>query len=325
MDEPGYRRGKYKKHKEDEMTDIKVSQALTLLNSIVDKGLKADRMLEIPKIQLRKGKGDAEEMVLLYSDMQVGHKSPTTNLHVIERRAENLAESVASIATIQQSAIKLRRLHVFMLGDMIQSEDLLTKVDLDALEMVLMDQIFKGAVPITEKLLLSVLPYFPDGIDVWCVPGNHGTISKLNAPSTNWDTLIYKILEGKMQNYKKIRWHIEEKMFYQIVNVMGKKFFLTHLDCVPSWLNIPLYGISQRSMRWQGSIEKFDYLVGAHFHTALDMDWNDVELLVNGCFMSDDQWALKRIGMGNKPTQIVFGVHPKRGISFRYKLRLDKK
>ena len=58
----------------------------------------------------------------------------------------------------------------------------MSKVDLDSLEMVLMDQIFNGAVPLTEKMLLSLLPLFPDGIDVWCVPGNHGAISKQVLP-----------------------------------------------------------------------------------------------------------------------------------------------
>lgn len=304
------------------MDSIRMDEALTLLDGIVEKGIKASELKEIPQIKIRQGKGDEEEMVLLFSDLQVGHKSPTTNIKVLEQRVDNLAKAVIKIATLQRTAIPIRKLNVFMLGDMIQSEDITSKVDLDSLEMVLMEQVFTGAVPMTEKFLLSILPHFPGGIDVYCVPGNHGNVSKINAPTTNWDTIIYKMLQSKTSNYKKLRWHIEEKMFYQLVEVMGKKFMLSHGDCIPRYLNIPIYGVTQRAMRWQGSIGQFDYMCLGHFHTPIRMDWNNTEILINGCFMSDDQWVLKVIGMSTQPAQMCFGVHPRKGISFLYKLKL---
>lgn len=304
------------------MDVIQTSRALTLLEEIVDRGTKASELKALPEIKVKMGKGDEEEMVLLFSDLQVGHKSPTTNIKILEGRLENLAKAVVKIATLQRNAIPIKKLNIFMLGDMIQSEDITSKVDLDSLEMVLMDQIFTGAVPMTEKFLLSILPYFPEGIDLYCVPGNHGATTKLNAPTTNWDTIIYKFLKNKTANYKKIRWHIEEKLFYQLVDIMGKKFILAHGDCIPRYLNIPIYGVTQRAMRWQGSIGNFDYMCLGHFHTPLRMDWNNTEILINGCFMSDDQWVLKVIGMSTKPAQMCFGVHPRMGISFLYKLKL---
>ena len=306
------------------MGNIKTEEALGLLNDIVSKGLKASELKELPKLSIKMGKGDEEEMVLLFSDLQVGHKSPSSNLSIIEKRMANLAYAVVKIATLQRNSFPIKKLNIFALGDMIQSEDITSKVDLDSLEMVMMDQVFKGAVPVTEKFLLEILPYFPGGIDMWCVPGNHGAVTKLNAPSTNWDTLIYKILQAKTQNYKKIRWHIEEKLFYQKITLMGKTFIIAHGDCIPRYLNIPIYGITQRAMRWQGSIGNFDYMCLGHFHTPLRMDWNNTEIMINGCFMSEDQWVLKVIGMSTRPAQICFGVHPRKGISFYYKLKMEK-
>jgi UDP-2,3-diacylglucosamine pyrophosphatase LpxH len=325
MNKPAYKRGPYKKHKQDsevEMDVIRTEEALSMIESIVDKGIKASEVVDIPQIKIKQGKGDEEEMVLLFSDLQVGHKSPTTNIKVLGDRLDTLAKAVVKIASLQRNAIPIKKLDIFMLGDMIQSEDITSKVDLDSLEMVLMEQVFTGAIPMTEKFLISIAPHFPGGIDVYCVPGNHGNVTKMNAPSTNWDTIIYKILQSKTANYKKIRWHIEEKMFYQMVDIMGKKFMLAHGDCIPRYLNIPIYGITQRAMRWQGSIGNFDYLCLGHFHTPIRMDWNNVEVLVNGCFMSDDQWVLKSIGMSTQPSQMCFGVHPRKGISFLYKLKL---
>jgi len=301
---------------------IRTDKALELLEGIVEKGVKASNLGTLPKITVRQGKGDEEEMVLLFSDLQVGHKSPSSNVKIVEERVNNLAKAVIKIATLHRHAIPIKRLNIFMLGDMIQSEDITSKVDLDSLEMVLMDQIFEGAVPMTEKFLLSLVPHFPGGIDVYCVPGNHGATTKLNAPTTNWDTIIYKFIQGKTANYKNIRWHIEDKVFYQMVDIMGKKFMISHGDCIPRYLNIPIYGVTQRAMRWQGSIGTFDYMCLGHFHTPLRMDWNNTEILINGCFMSDDQWVLKVIGMSTQPAQVLFGVHPRKGISFQYKLKL---
>jgi hypothetical protein len=324
MNKPAYKRGPYKKHnKEDAMTSVNTEKAMESIYDLVKKGaVEKSPLLRIPKYNIKQGLGDEEEMVLLFSDLQVGHKSPSTNLEVLKKRMETLVNGVAKIVSLQRQAIPIKKLHVFALGDMIQSEDIMSKVDLDSLEMVLMDQIFNGAVPLTEKMLLSLLPLFPDGIDVWCVPGNHGAISKTSAPSTNWDTIIFKILEAKTQNYKNLRWHIEEKLFYQQVTIQGKKFMLSHGDCIPRYLNIPIYGVTQRAMRWQGSIGEFEYLCLGHFHTPLRMDWNNTEIIINGCFMSEDQWVLKAIGMSTQPAQIVFGVHPRKGISFFYKVKL---
>ena len=304
---------------------MKTEDAQALLEKIVNASVKPLRRQYVPKIKIQQGKGDEEELVLLYSDLQVGVKTPSTNLRIIADRVERLAEAVIKITTLQRNAIPIKKLNIFMLGDMIQSEDIISKVDLDALECVINKQIFEGAVPMTEKFLLTVAPYFPEGIDIWCVPGNHGNLGRMNAVTTNWDTIIYKILKALTQNYTNLRWHIEDEKFYQIVGIMGNKFFITHGDCIPRYLNIPIYGITQRLMRWQGSIGNFEYLCMGHFHTPIRADWNDTEYLINGCFVSEDQWVLKVIGMSTSPAQVLFGVHPKMGVTFYYKLKLNGK
>jgi hypothetical protein len=104
---------------------------------------------------------------------------------------------------------------------------------------------------------------------------------------------------------------------------MGKRFLISHGDCIPRYLNIPIYGITQRAMRWQGSLGEFDYLCLGHFHTPIRMDWNQVEVIVNGCFVSEDMWVLKVIGMSTAPAQVFFGVHKNKGITWYYKVKLN--
>lgn len=304
------------------MPYIQTDKAVEILTNLVKKNVGAASVIRLPKYNIKQGKGDEEELVLLLSDIQVGHKTPSTNLKIIGERMETLTQAVIKCTSLQRNSIPIEKLHVFLMGDMIQSEDILTKVDLDSLECVLKDQIFKGAVPMVEKLLLNLAPVFPKGIDIWCVPGNHGSLGKMSANSTNWDTFIYKVLEARLQGYPQIRWHIEEETFYQMISIMGKKFLISHGDCIPRYLNIPIYGITQRAMRWQGSLGNFDYMCLGHFHTPIRMDWNQVEVIVNGCFISEDQWVLKVIGMSTSPAQVLFGVHPRKGITFFYKLKL---
>jgi len=114
-------------------------------------------------------------------------------------------------------------------------------------------------------------------------------------------------------------------MFWQKVKIWRKVFLLVHGDQIPMWANIPWYGITQRAMRWQGGLSgaAFHYLVLGHFHVISNFRWNDVEVFVNGCFVSDDQWVLKHIGMQSSTSQWAFGVHPRRGVSWRYAVGLD--
>ncbi len=39
--------------------------------------------------------------------------------------------------------------------------------------------------------------------------------------------------------------------------------------------------------------------------------------------VSDDDWALQRLGISSNPSQWLFGVHPRRGITWRYSLCVD--
>jgi len=328
MKEPAYKRGAYKKHtqEEAEMADIRTDKAVAILTDIVERGaVKGLPIVNLPKYNIKQGKGDEEEAVLLLSDLQVGVRTPSTTLRIIAERMEKLGQAVLKITTLQRHAITIKKLNIFLMGDMIQSEDIISKVDLDALECVIMDQIFQGTVPMLEKLMLTLIPMFPGGIDIYAVPGNHGNLGRMNAVTTNWDTMIYKIVQAKLQNYKDIRWHIADKTFYQMIPIMGKMFLISHGDMIPRYLNIPIYGITQRAMRWQGSLGNFDYMCLGHFHTPIRMDWNMVEILINGCFVSEDQWVLKVIGMSTEPAQVFFGVHKNIGITWHYKIKLNGK
>lgn len=303
---------------------LPTAEAFAKFGKVVKESTRAVPKISLPKIKVREGRGDEEEVVLLVSDLQIGHRTPTTNIKKIAMRGEEMARAALKIVELHRNAYPIRKLNLFLMGDLIHHERIGKTVGLDELEAVVYDQMFNGAIPILEKLILTLLPFFPKGIDVWCVPGNHGRFDKFHADSTNLDTIIYKHLEAKFSRMKNLRWHIEAKRFYQRVNIQGHTFLETHGDSIKMWMNIPWYGITQRAMRWQGSLPggKFDYMTMGHFHVASNFRWNDVEVFVNGSFVTDDEWVLKNIGMNSAAEQWIFGVHPKQGVTFRYKIRL---
>lgn len=269
----------------------------------------------------RYGKGDEEEMVVMISDLQVGHRSPTTDSKVIAKRADNLIKRVLKIATLHRKAYPVKTLNVFLLGDIIHGEAVGRTINLDELEMTICQQMFEVAVPILEKMLTTFATHF-ENVRVWTISGNHGRLSKENADSTNMDSIVYRFLVERLKDYP-IEWHTCYDRFYQIAKIMGHDFLLLHGDQIKMTLNLPYYGVTTRAMRLTGSVGHYDYLCMGHFHVANFLNWQDMEIIMNGTFVSDDQWVLQKLGMSTEPKQVVFGVHPNQGVTFRYLVKLD--
>lgn len=303
---------------------MNVDEVLAVLNGALNTSIKQIDVT-LPEVEITNGNGDEEVAVLVISDLQIGHKTPTTTARIIGNRADRLVSRTLKMVNTHRKAYPINRLVVFLLGDLIQSEEIGHKVTLNELEMVLYDQVFEGAIPTLERVLTTLVPFFSDGVDVYTVSGNHGRIDKFHSDTTNFDTFIYKILEGRLAGVKNLRWHIEAETFWQKVKIWRKTFLIVHGDMIRMWMNIPWYGITQRAMRWQGSLpgNDFEYLVLGHFHVISNFNWNDIEVFVNGCFVTDDEWVLKQIGMQSTAKQWLFGVHPRKGVSWRYQIVLD--
>lgn len=305
------------------MEKISTAEALSALTAKIVGEISALPYVKTEITSIKQGKGDPEELVVLLSDLQIGHKSPTTNAAIISKRCANLASRVLKIVSLHRKAYPIKKLHVFVLGDIVHNEAIGKTVGLDELEMVLSDQMFKIAVPVLERFLLTLLPHFQEGIEVYTIAGNHGKLSKENADSSNMDNVVYRFLAERLRNYKEINFHSAYDKFYQMVEIMGWKFLLIHGDQIKMTLTLPFYGVTTRAMRLQGAVGRFDYLCLGHFHTANILNWQDSEILMNGTFVSDDQWVLQKLGMGTSPKQLVFGIHPNQGITFRYLVKLD--
>jgi predicted phosphodiesterase len=275
--------------------------------------------IEVPSI---KGNGDEEEVVVMLSDWQIGHKTRSFNADIAKARVEDLAKAILKIVAIHRQAYPIRKLRVLLAGDFIQSEKVGYLVDLSELECILLDQVFGYAVPLLSWFLAECAKNFEE-INVHCVRGNHGRGEKGSSEKTNWDDVIYKVLETKFADVKHVKFHIARE-FYQIFKVSDTRFLLAHGDQVRGGTySIPLYALLQRMLRWATSMtEDWDVLCVGHWHCYGHIDQNNQELIVNGTLVSDDEYVRRQYGWSSSTLQVMFGVHPRKGITWEYRIKL---
>lgn len=264
--------------------------------------------------------GDEETFVLLLSDWQIGHKTRSFNARVALRRIDYLLETVIRILNLHRRSHPVKKINVFVLGDLVQNERIGYLVSLDELEMVARDQIFEVAVPGLEKVISTLLKNF-EQVKVYCVRGNHGSLGRFAATRTNLDDVIYQVVKLRFRNEPRVHFQLTDD-FYQIVNVCGWKFCLVHGDQVQMYLNFPWYGLTNKTLRWQQSLGKFDYLVCGHFHNSAEYDVNNIEIICNGTLVTDDDYVKHKLGWLTQAKQTLLSVHPKWGKVWSRKIKL---
>ena len=285
--------------------------------------------LELVKVRefAAKEKHDPEEMVSVITDVHVCKITPTYNPKITQERLNNYRDGLLSVLHIQRSWNPMNRLHMFMLGDILDGENLFPGHAFEVDGVSVVEQIFSYAIPMFSKLLLELAPNFKE-IKVYCVPGNHGRVGKYAAKASNWDTIFYKVLEAVLKNVENIKFvYPDEMKFYIIAEVLGHKFLLTHGAEIKAYYNTPVYQWVRHSERWRSSIDRdIKYFLFGHFHTiSKGNDFNGMEILAGGTFVSDDQFSIQGMAMKPSTAQLLFGVNRKHGITWEYAMDLGYK
>jgi len=321
--------------------ELKIKRLETLVKA-QEKGLDvADRIVDVvvgamgnipiikkPKTYNKKKERNEEVALLLLSDLHIGKKTPTYNSSVFKERMVNLRKSMMSVVTGMRSIRPVNKLVIVMNGDIIDAESIYPSQSIDGIDAFIISQIFSTGLPALTEFVLYCAENF-DKVDIHCVRGNHG---KLNASkwssskTTNWDTVIYKALEALTVNQKNIKWNVVVNDWKNYFKIFNYGFFHTHGDMIKSYYNIPMYGMTRQSQRWANAFRdkiRLDYFLFSHFHSLnTGQRWNDLEIFVNGAFVTDDQFALEKMGVCSKAEQLIIGVHPKHGVTWRFRLNL---
>jgi len=171
--------------------------------------------------------------------------------------------------------------------------------------------------------------YFPE-IHVIYLPGNHGRRAVFvkkdyNNPWDSWDYLIGETAKAWCQNIPQIYFHIPDA-FNVVIDINGWGFHVQHGDDIPSWNNLPWYGIERQTRRLSAlhntAGRPVHYYVMGHFHKHSTIGDLKGETIINGPWLATNPYSYGKFSSYTEPTQWIHGVHPKYGISWRMNVKL---
>ncbi len=276
----------------------------------------------------------AEEVILDISDIQAGTKIDKDgtgglnefNWGIMEREFDTLFRGVTSISKRQMELAPIRKLHIFMLGDMVEGWNIFPgqpqNIDQDVL-----NQTYKLEDALA-RFICQLLTVFQE-IEVSCVVGNHGRVGKKgeNPHWVSWDMVLYRNLEKSLSNYPQVTFNIPTAWYY-IKEVNGWRFYLQHGDDVKGWGGIPFYGIDRDQKNSRELLEtideRFDYIEMGHLHTPAMLPlMGGGFVTINGCWPGGSILSMKNMKKTGKPIQWIKGIHPEYGVTWCYPIYLN--
>ena len=259
-----------------------------------------------------------EDLVVVVGDCHVGRRTKTYDVQAFRDSVAMLKKNVAEVKAIQNRGIVFDRMHIFMVGDIVDGEEVYRGQAYEQ-DAITIDEMIDVAL----DEFVGFVDYFADNrrfgtgnITIWCVHGNHGRANRRGSEMANWDRMFYKLLRQSVGDVAEV--HIADD-WYLIAQVRGWQYMLLHGDCIRMYQAIPVYGIQRNVARWlTGAItERFDVVVMGHFHTVIDCWVNDIRVLVNGTMLPDDRYTQK---MALKPITKywVFGVSNDSAVTWQW-------
>src|SRR5690606_26593472 len=204
--------------------------------------------LDIPPVEPpkkdRRTKGE-ETAVLLLSDWQLGKKTPTYSSEVCEERIALLRDKVDRLVDIQRADHPVKRICLFLLGDMIEGE-LIFPGQAFEIDSSLYRQVTVDGPRILGDTVRWALSRF-EQVEVHAVPGNHGQIGGRSRrdmhPESNGDRMLYEITRQLVPDAE---WHVSPDWWHVADLGERARFLLLHGDQVRGYAGIPWYGWARK-------------------------------------------------------------------------------
>lgn len=287
-------------------------------------------IVNLPLVTLREYKstkprkrGDQEEAILHISDGHAGKVTVSYDEDVYRARMDTLFDATMTIITLHRNMYPVRKLRMLYTGDNIQGESPYQGSKVGTIKMGARDQTIKLAYPANVRLIASLKQQFEE-VELECVPGNHGG-DRLAPETSKEDLRLYDLLKVHFEKTKGIKINIYEG-FSAIVDILGFKCFIFHGDGIPCQQGVPFFALDKKLKSWYMQYGGFNYAFGGHFHKRhSDEISSRLEYFMCGSLASDDEWALKKLGISSNPSQSLYGMHPTMGITWRYALNVDRK
>jgi len=168
-----------------------------------------------------------------------------------------------------------------------------------------------------------------------CVVGNHGRITlkprAKNRVQDNYDWLIYCALARHFKGDTRVQFLIPNEADCHFT-VYGHRFMLTHGDTLGVKGGDGIIGSLGPIARGTIKVGRSEAQIGRDFDTLLIGHWHTyiprgeaVPVIVNGALKGFDEYAhLMLRARYTRPSQALFFVHPKYGITAQWAMYLDK-
>ncbi len=276
-------------------------------------------------------KHESEEMVLMFSDSQIGQLVDQQesgglgafNIDIFLERLEFLKVSLKKIFEIHLDNTPYPVFNIFFLGDIVEGSTIFPGQERQT-DMYVIEQVMFAVDKIAE-FVAWVAALYPWKVKCFCVVGNHGRVGKKGeqSPLNNFDTLVYAYVSEKLKNYPSVEFHIS-KSWWMLVERMEHSFFLVHGDDIRAWMGIPYYGIERSESRYQKMIgragEGFHYFCCGHHHQEAAIK---SRIFVNGSWVGGSEFSIKTLQAAGAPTQLLFSVHPVFGVTWERNIQLQ--
>lgn len=307
----------------------------SIFESLVDEMNTVITPLKVPPIlRIRKNPGRLiqESVVAMLSDEhadtivlpeQVGQLE-RYNFPVALRRAEEYVDTLIQYTQHTLDKFRFKKLYIFAIGDHTSGEIHGAKDHSEYQNQ------FRNCLAIGQMhaLMFRDLSQHFESIEIIYLPGNHGRRSvkkDYHGARDNWDYLIAEIARMHCLDLKNINFVIPNSFSTGLV-IEGWGFGLSHGDDIRGWNGIPWYGIERKTRRL-GAIsatrgQRIHYYGFAHFHNAATQAVLDGETIINGAWLATDPYAYEGLSVFAEPSQWLFGVHRKRGVSWRLNMKL---
>jgi len=266
----------------------------------------------------------SETAVAVLADWQLGKITPSYNSEVLAKRMDLYMEKLLEITEIQRSHHPVKNLHVWILGDIVEGEEIFPGQS-HLIDSGIYRQVGINGPKILSKFFQTALENF-EHVHVTAVIGNHGAVGgrmrKQHDPETNMDRLLYKICELIFESEDRITFNIPdgkgERNWYAIDYVGSYGTLLIHGDQLPHPSSVN--GYYKKIMGWKdGAIpEPFDDVFMGHYHQQAKMTLGSTVLRVSGSPESYNTYAQEYFHSISRPCQHLMFVHPENGVTSEY-------
>lgn len=290
-----------------------------------------------------------QEAIALFSDYHWGSKiDPRVtaglacyNQEIARTRLTRWRDILLRFTQMDQYLVHVDTLHLLALGDDLEGHGQMFATQ----AIQLTDSVGFQAIEFVRdmsQVLIDFLSRYKK-IKVYKVRGNHGRIGRTfkdDYPPDNLELLAWHMIADRVSKQTGGNWTKTDNgidvleggkidfylspAFMMFVDILGYSVALRHGDRVGS-LTRTYTGLVDNKLRLNSIVGKLvNYYMSAHHHEPQNVEHEiGGECVVNGCFVGP---SLLSVSMGrpaaNIPSQELFLIHPKHGLTHRHRIKL---